>query len=262
MQAFRTAISLSHPWSHFKRTHFSTLSALRHEASAPDFNIHLHAESQQSQQQRHYNPTQKILVSALNFVPTHGWTADAIMEGSKALGYSNVAHGLFPRGPIELVEFFIKDSTVRMRDEMNQLDLNAMKTTAKIRTACITRMKLTAPYIRKWPEAVALLALPQNAANNVANLGELVDEMWYIAGDRSVDMNWYTKRALLAAVYTSTELFMTQDRSPEFAETWKFLDRRLQDTAFVGRSASEIKNIADFGAKTICGILSSRGIRF
>lgn len=57
---------------------------------------------------------------------------------------------------------------------------------------------------------------------------------------RNLQMNWYSKRTLLAGVYTSTELYMTQDKSQDFQETWKFLDRRLQDVAFVGRTVSEV----------------------
>ena len=42
-------------------------------------------------------------------------------------------------------------------------------------------------------------------------------------------MNWYSKRLILAAIYKSTELFMIQDKSENFEETWKFLDRRFED---------------------------------
>jgi ubiquinone biosynthesis protein COQ9 len=48
------------------------------------------------------------------------------------------------------------------------------------------------------------MALPQNAPNTVKQLAELVDEIWYLAGDHSVDLNWYSKRFLLAGIYTST----------------------------------------------------------
>ena len=42
-------------------------------------------------------------------------------------------------------------------------------------------------------------------------------------------MNWYSKRLTLAAVYKTTELFMITDKSENFEETWKFLDRRFAD---------------------------------
>ena len=50
-----------------------------------------------------------------------------------------------------------------------------------------------------------------------------------MAGDKSMDLNWYTKRALLTKIYVATEAYMIQDKSADFAETWQFLDRRLDD---------------------------------
>ena len=62
-----------------------------------------------------------------------------------------------------------------------------------------------------------------------------MDDVWYAAGDISADFNWYTKRALLAGVYTATEAFMLTDYSPGYADTWEALDRRLQDVAALGK---------------------------
>jgi len=48
------------------------------------------------------------------------------------------------------------------------------------------------------------MSLPENVASSVGELARLADEMWFLAGDRSVDFSWYTKRATLSAVYAST----------------------------------------------------------
>jgi ubiquinone biosynthesis protein COQ9 len=53
-------------------------------------------------------------------------------------------------------------------------------------------------------------------------------------------MNWYTKRASLAAVYSAADVFMTQDMSPNYTETERFLQRRLEQAAWVGSSASQV----------------------
>lgn len=68
----------------------------------------------------------------------------------------------------------------------------------------LDRLELTRPILQYWPQALRLMALPQNAPNTVKQLAELVDEIWYLAGDQSVDLNWYSKRFLLAGIYTST----------------------------------------------------------
>ena len=54
------------------------------------------------------------------------------------------------------------------------------------------------------PQAMAVKALFPNIPSAVETLALMVDDIWYMAGDKSVDINWYTKRALLATLYTST----------------------------------------------------------
>ena len=56
--------------------------------------------------------------------------------------------------------------------------------------------------------------------------------MWYAAGDNSTNWNYYSKRGLLASVYTSTILYWMADEGDgkgDFPETWGFLDRRIED---------------------------------
>ena len=57
-------------------------------------------------------------------------------------------------------------------------------------------------------QAMALKAFPTNAPTALENLALMVDDIWYYAGDRSTDFNWYTKRGLLAAIYSSTGVYV------------------------------------------------------
>jgi ubiquinone biosynthesis protein COQ9 len=63
-------------------------------------------------------------------------------------------------------------------------------------------------------QALALLAQPANSPAALALLAELLDTIWYAAGDSATDGSWYTKRATLGAVYAATELYMLTDYSP------------------------------------------------
>ena len=47
------------------------------------------------------------------------------------------------------------------------------------------------PYIDTWPQAMAIQTLPQNAVESWTNLANLMDEIWYYAGDRSVDVSFF-----------------------------------------------------------------------
>lgn len=54
-------------------------------------------------------------------------------------------------------------------------------------------------------------------------------------------MNWYTKRAALTGIYNTTELVMLQDSSPDFEDTWNFLDNRIQDVVNMASTAKQVE---------------------
>jgi ubiquinone biosynthesis protein COQ9 len=83
--------------------------------------------------------------------------------------------------------------------------------------------------------ALAMLALPIHARAAAACTARTVDAIWHAAGDRSADFSWYTKRAILTAVYGATVLFWLRDPSEDSAATLAFLDRRLAGIARVGK---------------------------
>lgn len=65
--------------------------------------------------------------------------------------------------------------------------------------------------------------------------------------------NWYTKRASLAGVYKSTEIYMLQDNSEGHENTWEFLDRRLEDLVSLGKFA---RNVITYDLYLFCRNLS------
>ncbi|MBM3515680.1 MAG: COQ9 family protein, partial [Alphaproteobacteria bacterium] len=69
-----------------------------------------------------------------------------------------------------------------------------------------------------------------------------VDAIWRAVGDKSIDFNFYTKRALLAAVYGSTLLYWLDDRSNNCANTWAFLDRRIADVMKVPKLQAAVRD--------------------
>lgn len=105
------------------------------------------------------------------------------------------------------------------------------------------------------------MAQPSYVPASLKELAMLSDEIWFLAGDTAVDSSWYTKRASLSMVYSSTELFMTNDHSPNFAETSKFFDRRLDEVKSVGGTIGSIGQWVGFTANAGINILRSKGAR-
>ena len=80
----------------------------------------------------------------------------------------------------------------------------------RTRLAALVRARLepVIPVIQSWPQAMAVAAHPTNAAATLERGARVADDIWHYAGDTSTDVNWYTKRAVVGAVYAATELYM------------------------------------------------------
>ena len=90
------------------------------------------------------------------------------------------------------------------------------------------RLELTLPFVSSWPQALSVQAQPGNVLEALRLRAVLVDELCHGAGLASADMSWYGDRAMLGAVYSSAELFLLTDGSPELADTWQFLARSVK----------------------------------
>src|SRR5205814_99691 len=77
--------------------------------------------------------------------------------------------------------------------------------------------------------AAAFLTLPPHASTGVKLLYRTVDAIWRGIGDTSTDFNFYTKRAILAGVYSTTLLRWFSDASADEKDTNEFLRRRIDD---------------------------------
>ena len=98
----------------------------------------------------------------------------------------------------------------------------------KIRSLILIRLEQAAPY-----KEVVRRTLAGNRSMQSWHLSfyiKQVDEMWRAAGDTSTDYNFYTKRAILSAVYSATLLAFV-DNTADLAKTEAFLDGRLADVA-------------------------------
>ncbi len=150
----------------------------------------------------------KLLAATLAQVPFDGWTGRALRAGAAEAGLDPAsALNAFPGGPAELIELFSAEADRRMLVELEARDLEAMKHRHRIGAAVRARLELLAPQREAVRRGLSFLAVPRNAAPGVRCLYRSVDAIWHAAGDTSTDYNFYTKRLLLAGVYSATLLF-------------------------------------------------------
>jgi ubiquinone biosynthesis protein COQ9 len=169
-----------------------------------------------------------LLDAALRHVAFDGWTWTAVDAGARDLKLApGEAQRLFPGGPQELIRAFSAEADRRMLETLEGLDLASMKVRDKVAAGVRARLEAVAAHREAVRSGLSFFALPQHSPAGLACLYRTVDAVWYAAGDKATDYNFYTKRALLAGVYSSTLLFWLIDKSEDFSATWAFLDRRI-----------------------------------
>ena len=179
---------------------------------------------------RHMGLRDRLIAAALDHVPFDGWSRKALERGAGdlGLGAADVLRA-FPGGMADAAGHFADWSDRRMLAELAKVDLDALKVRERVALGVRLRLEMNAPYREAMRRLLSFLALPQNAPLAARMTWRTCDHIWHAAGDRAADFNHYTKRGLLAPVYTSTILYWLSDSSDGFAETWGYLDRRLAD---------------------------------
>ena len=151
---------------------------------------------------------------------------------------------MFPGGPLDLVEALSDMFDDEMEARLAKAKLGAMKVRARIAKAVKTRLEILKPHKEAARRAAAFLTLPPHAARGAALLYRTVDVMWRAAGDTSTDFNFYTKRAILAGVYSATLMRWFTDESEDESETDAFLARRIDDVMRFEKFKAQIRERA------------------
>ncbi|XP_058213087.1 uncharacterized protein LOC131325061 [Rhododendron vialii] len=188
----------------------------------------------------------RVLGASLPYVPRLGWTEAAMIAGAREAGVSPSIVGSFPRKEAALVEFFMDDCLQKLIDRIDSdEELRNLIPSERISKLVRIRLEMQAPYISKWPQAISIQAQPQNIPRSFKLRAMLVDEIWHAAGDVATDVDWYAKRAVLGAIYSATEVYMLTDSSPDFRDTWTFLDGRVRDAFDLKKSIQEANYLAE-----------------
>lgn len=170
----------------------------------------------------------RMLDAALMQVPFDGWSETAFRAAATEAGLSEAeARALFPRGAPDMAMAFHRRCDRALAAALAAADLGAMRFRDRVAHAVRLRLDLVEDHRESVRRGATLFALPIHAADGARLIWETADTIWTGLGDRSEDLNWYTKRAILAGVYSATLLYWLGDQSPGSAASWAFLDRRI-----------------------------------
>jgi len=172
----------------------------------------------------------KLLLATLPHVAFDGWRGASLAAGAADAGMAESdVQRYFPGGATDMVAHFSAWADARMTDNLAGRDLSDMRTGARVALALRLRLEAVAPWRETVRRTLAWLALPGNAPLGMRCAWRSVDAVWHALGDNSADFSFYSKRALLAGVLSATALYWLEDDSEDYAESWAFLDRRLDE---------------------------------
>ncbi|UUX51004.1 COQ9 family protein [Nisaea acidiphila] len=187
----------------------------------------------------------RVLDCILPHVMFDGWSRKALKHGAEDAGISaSDLDRLFPAGVPDCIGHFLDRADREMVLEFQRRNPAQMKVREKIAAAVRIRLEQAAPHKEAVRRTLAYMAVPGQGGLGTRGLYRTVDAIWKAAGDTSTDYNFYTKRGLLAAVYSSTLLFWLNDTSEDHVETWDFLDRRIQNVMEIPKLTGRLKDAA------------------
>ena len=175
-----------------------------------------------------YNPDPMLIAlldAAEVHVPFDGWSQTTFDAAVAEVGM-NPAHAktLCPRGVADLAVAYHLRGDARMVAALDADDLDEMR--FRDRVAHAIRVRLADADKEIVRRGSALFALPHMAADGAKLIWGTADAVWTALGDTSNDVNWYTKRATLSAVYGSVVLFWLGDDGTGLDD---FIDRRIDN---------------------------------
>ncbi|MGD9649302.1 MAG: COQ9 family protein [Dongiaceae bacterium] len=188
---------------------------------------------------------QKLLLAILPYAGLYGWNEKALTAGAKEIKMNAAtARRLFPDMPNDLLSAYAAWADDAMTKKLSKAKLLKMKVRERIILAVMTRLQIIAPYKAAEKKAITSIFHKRQGWLATKLLYHTVDAMWRAAGDTSSDWNFYTKRLLLAGVYTSTLVVWLNDDSKDLGMTREFLSHRIEDVMKINKLKEGFKGLS------------------
>lgn len=193
-----------------------------------------------------------IITNMLKHVPKQGWTMDALRQAVVDAGYSPGDEYRVFLGDIDrAIEHYLGMIDRQMELKLNEIDLSSMRVKDRIMTAIMVRFRLLAEHKEAVRKSLLYLSVPLRNSLALKSLYNTVNTIWYAAGDRSTDYNFYTKRGLLAGVYSAALLYWLKDHSEDSYKTRAYVNHRLDQIMMIPKVKSQFQEALKLFCRTL-----------
>ena len=175
-----------------------------------------------------YQARRQILDRALVIAAFDGWTRNTLRDAAAQAQLPKGSDALyFPDGPLELIGFWAEELNTHTEHTLKGLDLSVMKIRDKVTAGITARLEAIGGHEAAARRAAARLALPDALGQGPAQIWAAADTIWRAIGDVSTDANYYSKRAILSGVISSSLVAWLADSTADKLEARAFIDARI-----------------------------------
>ncbi len=192
----------------------------------------------------------KILLRLLKNITEYEDFDDALLSTLSQLKinqdkFYDIKQDLLPKGLSSLMKELNLIINQTIEKEQKPSRFKNYKINEKIKYFVIRRLMVFQNLVDKRKFFKKILK-PNLIVSSNKTLFKIADEIWFLAGDKSTDYNYYTKRIILMNIYAITFSFFVFDNSKDLERTKKFLDKEISAVLKFGNLKNKLKKNIKF----------------
>lgn len=192
----------------------------------------------------------KILLRLLKNITEYEDFDDALLSTLSQLKinqdkFYDIKQDLLPKGLSSLMKELNLIINQIIDKEQKPSKFKNYKINEKIKYFVIRRLMVFQNLVDKRKFFKKILK-PNLIVSSNKTLFKIADEIWFLAGDKSTDYNYYTKRIILMNIYAITFSFFVFDNSKDLERTKKFLDKEISAVLKFGNLKNKLKKNIKF----------------
>jgi ubiquinone biosynthesis protein COQ9 len=191
-----------------------------------------------------FNLKDELYNKTLEIIAFEGWNDRSIRKACKELNIDKAYSELFyPKGIKDIIDAFESSLDNMMLSKLAEMNLSTMRVRDKIFAAVQHRLYYAKRYEHQLRRLQGYYLIPTNLKQALSNSWNTADSIWYQIGDKSTDVNFYTKRTILMCVLKKTTTYWLNDQSDDKQETWRYLNSIIDRSVLIGSIKGAIKKL-------------------
>ena len=191
------------------------------------------------------NKRLKILKFAKIVVAKDGLTSNTFKNISKKYDLNiDEMNLLFPGGKNDFLQFVLEQLNIDLENYCKKLDLIRLPVHKRIRKILLSKIYIMDKEKKFYKKIFLSLLIPKKNFSLPIKLYKSVDQIWFIAGDTSVDFNFYTKRLILAGIYSRVIFFFFNNNNQTLLED--LLDSSLKRVSKIPELKTKFNIFKDY----------------